>query len=885
MAYQTVTVHHKKYPWTSVMASPYSCDNTGILNCAAKLEDLKAYLSNVGEIFFPEGTYLISDNLTIPTGMIIRGPKAVINIAAGKTLTLNGPTFDDIPSFTISNTASLVINGPFNPNLRQIFTDLNVDNDGVIFGSGAVIVVRPEWFDNTTSATALIRACAAIGALNLTLSPGPGTWSLDTNVTIPANICLAPSKGALFEIAATKTLTINGFFKAGSYQVFVSGTVIWNNKQEFLATWVGLIADGSTECRNEFAWAASIASAGKVNLILPSGTIICNPLASISLSGIPKLSCPDGPVIIDSSGVTIDPVFTCYGSRTLIASSQAISAGATTITVDPGSYPQGSVILIASAESLPNTNREGAPIPCYYCKGGRHHVEGYSAPTLSIGPPVEYDFTKAYVYTLDEVNLTIGDEITFKGNTSYNGRGLIVRYAKAHIAANFENFRNGCCTFQDAIGTFSGRITNHYVAGDNGYGLVICDLSEVSILGADIRNCRHCVTGGGGAFWNKTDFGEAAAPVALPGNYTINGGYFENTESYNPGSTSLAIDAHGNMRSAVITGATIRGGLGFNAHHTVIDGNFITWRRRYAIHLSTDNNSLEWGNYIISNNNIRLDGSAILNDSRSAIVMDSAQKCQSINMSGNAIYKYTNTNDSSFTGIYGGCASITITDNEFFASPRTPAGEIAFHIYSTGHLVVDSNKFINIGLRISPKADNLVCYVNSNTVLSNGANGIYFFADTGYYDILNCCGNFIHKCSEQGLMIRSKAISINISNNISKHNNQGGAVGAGVNIILDDSCLSLIARNLDLSDNQTVATQSNGLVLVANAACNAELYLNGINSDKCIGGNTITGANLVYRERYGIRATAGAGAVYYDGLMGVDGSLWRISAAGVLEAF
>lgn len=136
------------------MASPYNCDNTGTLNCAAKLEDLKAYLSNVGEVFFPEGTYLISDDLSIPAGIIIRGPKAVINIASGKTLTLNGPTFDDVPSFIIADTASLVINGAFSPGLRKIFTDGNISYDGVAFGVGAVKEVYPEWWaTNTTPGT------------------------------------------------------------------------------------------------------------------------------------------------------------------------------------------------------------------------------------------------------------------------------------------------------------------------------------------------------------------------------------------------------------------------------------------------------------------------------------------------------------------------------------------------------------------------------------------------------------------------------------------------------------------------------------------------------------------------------------------------------------
>ncbi len=166
MAYQTVTVHHKKYPWTSVMASPYNCDNTGTLDCSAKLENLKAYLSNVGEIFFPEGTYLISGDLTIPAGMIIRGPKAVINIAAGKTLTLNGPTFDDVPSFTIANTASLVINGAFNVGLRKVFTDSNAGYDGVVFGAGTVKEVCPEWWGLAPTATAAINTAAMQCAIN-----------------------------------------------------------------------------------------------------------------------------------------------------------------------------------------------------------------------------------------------------------------------------------------------------------------------------------------------------------------------------------------------------------------------------------------------------------------------------------------------------------------------------------------------------------------------------------------------------------------------------------------------------------------------------------------------------------------------------------------------
>lgn len=143
MTYRTVTEHHKVYPWTDVMASPYNCDNAGTLDCAAAIESIKAYQSNEGVLYFPQGTYLIADDLVIPVGMevICHG---IFSVATGKTLT---------------------INGPFEAEIYQVFSGAGT----VVFGAGAIKEAYPEWWatnttPGTTDMTAAFAAAASSGA-------------------------------------------------------------------------------------------------------------------------------------------------------------------------------------------------------------------------------------------------------------------------------------------------------------------------------------------------------------------------------------------------------------------------------------------------------------------------------------------------------------------------------------------------------------------------------------------------------------------------------------------------------------------------------------------------------------------------------------------------
>ncbi len=91
MAYPTTTHHPKVYPYTSIMASPYSCDPTGATNCAAAIEALKANQSSIGTIYIPHGTFKIATNLTIPSGMALLFEKGgSFAVSAGVTLTITG---------------------------------------------------------------------------------------------------------------------------------------------------------------------------------------------------------------------------------------------------------------------------------------------------------------------------------------------------------------------------------------------------------------------------------------------------------------------------------------------------------------------------------------------------------------------------------------------------------------------------------------------------------------------------------------------------------------------------------------------------------------------------------------------------------------------------
>ncbi len=76
------------------------------------------------------------------------------------------------------------------------------------------------WVGDPKYGPSLQDAVAAIGANSVILLVPAGTHSINSDLTIPANVTLKVARGAILSIANGKTLTINGSMEAGPYQVF-----------------------------------------------------------------------------------------------------------------------------------------------------------------------------------------------------------------------------------------------------------------------------------------------------------------------------------------------------------------------------------------------------------------------------------------------------------------------------------------------------------------------------------------------------------------------------------------------------------------------------------------------------------------------------------------
>jgi hypothetical protein len=237
-AYPTTTEHHKVYPHTSLMASPYSGDPTGTIDCAAALESIKANQSNTGTINIPKGIFKISTSVTIPIGMRLQFESgSSFSIDAGKILTIQCP----IVSYPSENHFS---------------------------GAGSVSIGT------------------SFSVSSVELIPPITTIAITTNTTIPSNVSLSIKKGTIFSIANGITLTINGTLDAGLYQIFSctgTGAVDLSNAgiNKAPVEWFGALGSGADD---SIAIQKCITAVGAGPIAALSGkTYKCN--AGLTLTG------------------------------------------------------------------------------------------------------------------------------------------------------------------------------------------------------------------------------------------------------------------------------------------------------------------------------------------------------------------------------------------------------------------------------------------------------------------------------------------------------------------------------------------------------------------------------------------------------------------------
>ena len=229
-------------------------------DCSSLSGAITAIGSDDATLIIPPGTH-VAGGVTVPTNVEIIAMKgATLSIADGTVFTCNGP-------FSA---------GPY-----LVFDDNNLTYDGVVFGSGAVNILRSAWFETGDTQ-----------ALTVFNAGGIAIWiKADNTVTYSSLTAETTSTmGALINGATAKTTPVDadmvGLMNSASTPANILYKLSWANIKATLKTYFDAIyiwskltgkpeyTVGDTGGYGNFAEAvATLNAAGTAcNLIVPSGT-------------------------------------------------------------------------------------------------------------------------------------------------------------------------------------------------------------------------------------------------------------------------------------------------------------------------------------------------------------------------------------------------------------------------------------------------------------------------------------------------------------------------------------------------------------------------------------------------------------------------------------
>lgn len=131
---------------------------------------------------------------------------------------------------------------------------------GFIVSADNTIAVWPDQTD-ATKKLSLAWWIAYFNGNEATVRIPRGTHEVLYDMVIPENICLKFDKGAIIEVADTKTLTINGVIEAGPWQIFSGDGVIAGTPkvESIYIEWFGAVGDGVTDSTNAIQTACDLA--------------------------------------------------------------------------------------------------------------------------------------------------------------------------------------------------------------------------------------------------------------------------------------------------------------------------------------------------------------------------------------------------------------------------------------------------------------------------------------------------------------------------------------------------------------------------------------------------------------------------------------------------
>ena len=369
------------------------------------------------------------------------------------------------------------------------------DNISVFYYDNYYIDALGEYGSGTAYTQATIEsALTAIGTVNkVTLLLRPGNWVLTSDLTIPANITLKLPAGAIITIPTGKTLTINGPFEAGLYQVFDcvgTGSVSFKGKiVSVIPQWFGDTGNSSSYT-DHLVINKAIAAAGTYGTIEYYGLYYCGDTITSGLSqkhtgrsaAVPWSAA--GNSTLSFSGVT-GACFQCTGETRMNNLNLSCSTAFVGIMVD-GSVT--STFLIAD-----NVNVAGATIGCAIQQSWLTSLSNCLIRFTTAGG---FGLYIDYCYNLHLYNVTL----------QFHTIGLFARN-KSHVSAV------NCCIEEMYDSTDSRAIKIEY-GESKGYNTTVnlygCYIEPKNlVLGIEAQNSTICHIDGchiylGGYFYDAT---------------------------------------------------------------------------------------------------------------------------------------------------------------------------------------------------------------------------------------------------------------------------------------------------------------------------------------------------------------------------------------------
>jgi hypothetical protein len=231
-------------------------------------------------------------------------------------------------------------------------------------------------------ASTIAGAISAISTTPVQMTIPAGTWTVADNLTIPANVSLKVMKGATITVTGGKTLTINGPFDAGVYQVFATtGTVAFGPgtvKEVYPEWWATNTTPGTTDM------GAAIQAAVTSN---PRGVVA---FGNTSYKSTATITSTAG-VWLKGSGIG-NTIITKAGDADLFALSGSAwndQFAVTGMTVAPGTnMSSGAAFSIQDDSVVPTVTMEDVYIPA----GGGYEFK-YGVKVRNCNAPRFYNVT------------------------------------------------------------------------------------------------------------------------------------------------------------------------------------------------------------------------------------------------------------------------------------------------------------------------------------------------------------------------------------------------------------------------------------------------------------------------------------------------------------